>query len=184
MFPAWRSVAQAILRPQPEIAQVVARQIRPIFSSWEDAWQSRQFAAMHVRRTDKVQANNYTRFLRSNHLHSEATAFNACLYVAAVARVSHNATNIAVFVASDVPHIVMHELQSCRMVNELGWSMLTSHSLPKRSFHNDSHYTLWADITVLSRARWVALTLSSNVGQLVQLMRTQPPESAASLDIK
>ena len=39
----------------------------------------------------------------------------------------------------------------------------------------------WAEVLLLARARLVVGTFSSNVGRLVQLLRTQPPATFVSL---
>ena len=98
---------------------------------------------------------------------------------------AYPASDLPVFLTSDDPSTVLKELESCPAIHKHSWTLLTlPGGFPKRSFKQESHYRLWAEMTVLIRARWVAVTPSSNIGSIVQLLRTQPPDSLAALDFK
>lgn len=167
---AWRVVAKLLLRLQPDIAAHIEREYLDHF---EWARVGGEFAAVHIRRGDKLR---------------EATPVATCAYAERLAQLSDHATGLHVFVATDAPDSV-GELRRCPPSARLGWHV---HSLLQGQVLQNTRtaqptgravvYRLWADIAMLVRAKWSVVTFSSNMGRLVQLLRDQPEATCASLD--
>ena len=168
---AWRMVAKLVLRLQPDIAARIQRNYLDEFG-W--ARVGGTFAAVHIRRGDKVTV--------------EANATPTCAYADQLARISQDARGLHVFVATDEAGTVV-ELQGCATSARLEWHVHTSargHVLQNTQtatkIGQDATYRLWADLTMLVRAKWAVVTFTSNMGRLVQLLRDQPHASCGSGD--
>lgn len=187
----WRAVGRLVLQLQPEIQD----RIDALANAQLDRFQKprhhprrRRFAAMHVRRSDKV---------------IEAKSSAACEYASALEellyRHSEPAEGWTVYVATDEPEVVLPELQSCPEVRRHQWSLATwanesigsneavetSGHVPdprRRGYGADVVMRLWTEVTLLKLAAFAVLTFSSNIGRLVQVVRAQPADTVASLD--
>lgn len=76
----------------------------------------------------------------------------------------------------------MSEFENIRWTAEMARSGVWSH--PKRGTGADDMMRLWAEITILTKASFVIGTFTSNMGRLVQILRTQPQDTMESLDIR
>lgn len=163
---AWRQIAQAVLRMQPEIEAAVAAQVEAMRD-----WSPGRYGAFHIRRTDKVQGPI-----------KEADAVGVCEYVRHMQLLAGDeAAGLDMFVATD-DLITVTQLAACPRAIALGWKLHHFSGDPSRGLDFASQIRLWADISMLVRASWVVGTFTSNIGRLVQLLRTQPPESFWSVD--
>jgi hypothetical protein len=164
---AWRRVAQVVLRVQPDIAGEVERRFLRLFP----LNRTRPFGAVHIRRTDKVTGPN-----------PEAQAVPICRYADSLSRLSNargGAWPLSVFVATDAP-AVLEEFKACPAAQ--GWQLFWFGASLCRGKKDDCMLRLWADITMLVQSTWAVVTFTSNIGRLVQVLRTQPPETLFSID--
>eukprot|EP00966_Prymnesium_polylepis_P059368 1376087-Prymnesium_polylepis.1 len=86
-----------------------------------------------------------------------------------------SAASLHIFVATDDLRTVV-ELGACPEAT--GWNL---HHLSGGWWEGGIH-RLWAEITLLTRADWVVGTFSSNIGRLVQILRSQAPSTFHSMD--
>jgi hypothetical protein len=92
------------------------------------------------------------------------------------------ARELPVFVATD-DLAAVEQLRGCREAMQHNWSVVPfGHTNPTRGEAGGVVFRLWAEVTLLVEAAFVVGTFSSNTGRLVQLLRTQPEETFASLD--
>lgn len=182
----WRAIAQLVLQVQPEIElKVQELWLQKFMQSW--AAPGEVYAAMHIRRTDKVTGESNGNTLGK----PESIPISACSYVDAV-RMGFNKRDggvpmyLNVFVATDDP-LVLGELSLCSSAKN--WHF---HSFfdepgvgpPGRGMAADVMFRLWGEIKLLTNAYAVAGTYSSNMGRLVQLLRTQPADTFTSVDLE
>jgi hypothetical protein len=175
----WRAVAQRVLRLQPEIETHVRRRYLARTLSWATP---ESYAAMHIRRTDKVAGS-----------HAEATLIPTCNYTEGLHGLLLHSRNsrlplqsvegLNVFVATDDFNVI-DELQACPIARRHTWSFRTFEALgaPRRGENLETTLRLWAEILLLKQAAAVVGTFSSNVGRLVQTLREQPEDTFLSLD--
>ena len=166
---AWRGIARVVLQPQPDIAVAT----KAIVSQMMQGKDASTYAAMHVRRGDKVKGS-----IR------EMSLQHSCKYVDALRKLSgeRGAKDLSVFIASDEVAVTSTEVMGCLRSRNLSWKLLYSDSEPSRHFTRQDNYRLWAEVMILRRARWVAGTFSSNIDRLVQMLRSQPANTMASVD--
>ena len=88
---------------------------------------------------------------------------------------------LPVYVATDDISTV-DELRACPEAQQLDWRITHAQSDPSRGIEAAVTYRLWAEMTLLAHATWVVGTFSSNVGRLVQVLRTQEEASFQSVD--
>lgn len=170
----WRTVVRLAMRVQPEIESRVDAMLTQQRGSLDDM---QPFVAMHIRRGDK---------------HFEIAPRATCEYADALEALLRRHSQLemrwAVFVASDEPTAVLATLAACPAVQRYNWTLKTwrhggSHELSLGARRaGDAQVRLWAELRLLTRAAFVVCTFSSNVGRLVQLLRTQPAETLAPLD--
>ena len=182
---AWRTVAQAVLRVQPHIQVQIETEHMRHFEPW---WRDGRYGAVHIRRRDKVAPFWWGR---------EAKAVPVCEYAAALARLESAGAPpsrsqpiskpiskpMHVFLATD-DFSVLPEFEACAETRRRGWRV---HSYPAdeepgRGVKRSVVQRLWAEVTMLVRANWSVVTCSSNIGRLVQMLRSQPARTLASLD--
>ena len=163
---AWRRIAQVVLRMQPDIEAAVNVQLEAMCD-----WSPGSYGAFHIRRTDKVQGPA-----------KEADAVGICEYAGYMQQLAGDqAAGLDMFIATDDLGTVI-KLAACPQAVALGWKLHHFSGDPSRGLDFASQIRLWADISMLVRASWVVGTFTSNIGRLVQLLRTQPPESFWSVD--
>ena len=95
---------------------------------------------------------------------------------------------LKVFVATDDQR-ALNRLRTCDVSRRHAWTFETLPPAPGehpdrsvRSYNRPMLYYLWAEITLLVHAKWIVGTLSSNLGKVVQLLRTQPTSSFGAVD--
>jgi len=159
---AWRQVARVVLKVQPDVLAAVKLLMAPF-----DSLQSAAYAACHIRRTDK--------------LISEAIAVPVCRYATQVAVLSGRRAGLQVYIATD-DLTVVNEFASCSETQELRWKLRHAMHDPGRGATANVTYWLWAEVSLLVGADWVVGTFSSNVGRLIQVLRTQDEGSFVSVD--
>ena len=172
----WRSLAQLLFRVQPEYERRVQAQWLDSQREWLGNGPTGygEYDAVHIRRTDKILL--------------EAKAYPICSYantLAAMHKMQLGTQQAArgrhVFVATDEPQRVL-EFSRCRAASS--WRVQSfGGGAPGRGQEEDVVLRLWAELTILRHAALVVGTLSSNLGTLVQLLRTQPEQSFRSLDV-
>ena len=74
------------------------------------------------------------------------------------------------------------EFAACKMTRSLDWKLWSASDNPARGMNGSVTYRLWADILLLVGADWVVGTFSSNIGRLVQVLRTQEESTFVSVD--
>ena len=111
----------------------------------------------------------------------EADAKPVCDYADRLAALSDRRPKLQVFVATDDLSTV-DELAACETTRSLQWGLWHFDGQPGRGTSEAITYRLWAEVTMLRDATWAVGTFTSNVGRLVQVLRTQPEETFASVD--
>ena len=81
-----------------------------------------------------------------------------------------------------VPALAGLSLAACETTRSLQWGLWHFDGQPGRGTSEAITYRLWAEVTMLRDATWAVGTFTSNVGRLVQVLRTQPEETFASVD--
>ena len=170
---AWRALAQLVLRLQPEIEQRIDARLAALFP-----WARRDavYGAVHIRRRDKTAVEWWGR---------EARATPACTYadrLAWLAAADAPQGAMPVFVATDDLR-ALAEFKRCDATLRHGWSV---HGWPEgepaRGANTSVVLRLLSEMRLLVGATWGVGTFTSNVGRIVQLLRTQPPASFWSAD--
>ena len=163
---AWRAMARVALRLQPEVDAYVQESFLDATRAWSDG----PYGACHIRRTDKV--SGATR---------EAVAVPVCAYADQLSRLAGaSAAGLNVFVATD-DLTTAAELEACPTAVAHDWTVRHFHGTPQRDGY-PAQCRLWAESMLLVQAEWVVGTLTSNIGRLVQMRRSQPAETFFSID--
>ena len=165
----WRVQARLLLTQTAQFEAAVAARL-----ALEGAWTARTaFGAsaggVHIRRGDKLVL--------------EAVAIPTCAYADALANLSatRSVRLTSIFVASDEPN-VPREFARCRTTKQHRWSVRSFQEAPTREASAEATVRLWAEIELLRRAALAVGTFTSNLARLVQLLRSQPASTFASLD--
>ena len=207
----WRTVAQTVLRPQPEMLAAIRRLWLARFPKLREWAAAGRLTAMHVRRTDKRQearAVTTCRYMETlvQHVEHHAASEGATHHASPHGFVGHrrladsessrdssssvsSADPTSTGGASDTMHVfvatdelaVLDELRACTPPH---WRV---HSFadagpPGRGMNTSVVLRIWAEVILLASARVVVGTHSSNIGRLVQALRIHPPSSFVSLD--
>ena len=134
----------------------------------------RHYHGLHVRRMDKV-------------VEARASGSPSCAYMQRLGQMANSSrsTTRDVFVATDDPSAVS-ELRACARV---AWgeewtlySLVELYGAPPRGLNERAVYWLWAELMLLVRAELCVGTFSSNIGRLVQTLRSQPARTMTSMD--
>ena len=78
------------------------------------------------------------------------------------------------------------ELLACPAARRLGWRVRSwpASAEAGRGANRSVVERLWAELTLLARARWAVVSCTSNMGKLVQMLRDAPADSLRSIDTK
>ena len=165
---AWRVIAKLLLRVQPDLQGAIEREYLAATRSWS----GKTFAAVHIRRGDKI---------------SEAGAYvQECSYLQRLWDISRNTSDatsgLHVFVATDDLEI-MPTLRACAVARQHDWALHSFDGAPQRDESRASVYRLWAEVSLLVDATYTVASYTSNIGRLVQVMRYgKAPETMSSMD--
>lgn len=163
---AYRLLARTVLRVQPELQVSIDD---GLLSRFPWLREGRRFGAVHIRRRDKITAR-------------EARVIPICMYAERLATLSSSAVRLPVFVATD-DFRTLESFRRCAPVSRLGWVVHTwPEGEPARGANASVVLRLWSEVQLMVRASWAVVTFTSNVGRLVQLLRTQRPATLWSID--
>lgn len=170
---AWRALAALVLRLQPEMEVRVTALLAQRFPNMADG--ARPFGAVHIRRRDKTALEWWGR---------EARPIDTCVFAERLAWLAAKDGRdgaMPVFVATD-DHRTVDEFAQCNAAVRHSWTVHSWPGEPARGVNTSVVVRLWSEMQLLRRATWAVGTLSSNIGRLVQLLRSQPPATFWSVD--
>ncbi len=175
MLLMWRALAGRVLRVQPDA-------MRAVQSEWLASlpWALGRFGALHVRRGDKLGELPRAQQLRP----PIGCEYAAKLEAVGKAHPGQLPRGAHVFVASDELEAVLAELAACDVVRRNAWK-IESFAAAGPVYRNYSQYNfhrLWAELHLLTNATVVVASQTSNVGRLVQVLRSADPRTLAFIE--
>ena len=183
----WRAIARAVLVEQPEMEEKIQNKYLSGLMNSTGLRLNNTFAAMHIRWGDR----------RYGRINEKNSMLPACAFAQALdKRLPGPSKGMYVFVASDEGRAIS-DLRECPEVLKHHWnivSMMEQHGEvqqnPKHpmsptyyeSWDEDVALRLWTEIKLMVQAAFVVGQFRSNVDSVVQMLRTQPPDTYVSLD--